>query len=273
VNINSSLIQRKTALIVGAGAVENAWNPVIRALQPFFSHLILDADSANSYLARVIYLLRWWASINTPFAKEQMKIHKEHLAEIREAICLELKNAQANGEIRERRELFSLIDKLVVDDGIAMMLVTTNWDRVVETALAQHLNVRFEVTLRPLHIHGSMNDANTLYLPTEVTKEPYRSHEEEQSIGGLHGSIWRGLEGVYRAVIYGLSLSPLDAELLQTLAAGFENPNLREIFVVVPEHKVIAGRINLLLNPARKIQVRGCAPGELDVLYNYTIQA
>ena len=52
--------KKAVALVVGAGAVENAWAPVIRVLHPEFD-FPLTADGANSVLARLIYLLRWWA--------------------------------------------------------------------------------------------------------------------------------------------------------------------------------------------------------------------
>jgi hypothetical protein len=53
-----------TALIVGAGAVENAWRPVLRALQPYYDFPLTE-DGANCILARLIYLLRWYACDNS----------------------------------------------------------------------------------------------------------------------------------------------------------------------------------------------------------------
>jgi hypothetical protein len=104
-----------------------------------------------------------------------------------------------------------------------------------------------------------------------MTKEPYREPAEELNIGGTHGSIWRGLEGAHRAVVYGLSISPLDAELAQTLACGWSNENLREIDIIAPDHAVIAQRVNLLLDRRRDIVVRGFAPHNVDVAVDYTI--
>ncbi len=95
------------------------------------------------------------------------------------------------------------------------MLVTTNWDTVVPTALSRIVNRTMKGIIRPRHIPGSIEDEATLYLPTEMTKEPYRSKAEEQRHGQNYGSVWRGLEGAHRAIVYGLSLSPLDADLGQ----------------------------------------------------------
>lgn len=260
-----------TALIVGAGAVQNAWAPVLRALQPYYD-FPLTSDGANSVLARIVYLLRWWSQNQSPVAEGQLKVHKELLVEIRRAISQELKAAQGQGELTVRPEFESVIDAMLMAHSTSFMLVTTNWDTVVPDALSRHLNRTSNGTVTRLHIHGSIANPDTLYLPTEVTFEPYRTHAEDQTIGGLHGISWRGLEKAHRAVVYGLSLSPLDAELAQTLAAGWSNPNLREINVVAPDHELVAHRVNLLLDPRREVIVKGYAPGDLKTGHDYTVR-
>jgi hypothetical protein len=82
----------------------------------------------------------------------------------------------------------------------------------------------------------------------------------------------RGLGEAHRVVLYGISLSPLDAELGQTLATGWNNPNLREIIVVVPDHEVVAHRVNLLLDHRRGVIVKGYAPNDLRTAVDYTIR-
>jgi hypothetical protein len=76
---------QKTAFIVGAGAVENAWEPIIRAIQPYFN-FDLSGDSANSFPARLVYVLRWWAMSPGDFAQKQLEKNLEFLANIRRAI-------------------------------------------------------------------------------------------------------------------------------------------------------------------------------------------
>lgn len=83
---------QKTALIVGVGAVENAWQPVLRAIQPFFD-FSLSEDSADSFLARLVYVLRWWSMSPGDFAQEQLEKQLEVLASIRHAISDELRAA------------------------------------------------------------------------------------------------------------------------------------------------------------------------------------
>lgn len=261
---------RPSAIIAGAGAVENAWQPVLRALQPLHD-FPLTADGANSFLARLVYLLRWWSSDKDDFGRQQLELHLRFLKRIREAIAAELKEAQRKGEIKARQALETLLKKFLVPYGREFMLVTTNWDTVIKCAIEKLLLKDFRCRLMPLHIHGSVDDPDTLYLPSEMTKEPYRRQEEQQAIGTMHGNIWKGLERAQRIIIYGLSVDPLDAELGQTLACGFSNPYLEEILIVDPNHSLVAHRINLLLGRRRDVAVKGVNARTMEVEADYTV--
>lgn len=250
----------RTALIVGAGAVQQAWSPVIRAIQPDFDFPI-DDDSANSFFARLVYLLRWWySSPSNEHACTNQKQHLDYLNDLKSRIRQELTDAQNAGEFEVRPNFYDVIDHFLVPDrskNASFMLVNTNWDTVADEATRSHLIKTHDGDVYPLHIHGSVDDHRLLYLPSELTKEPYRTPDEDREIGGIHGSVMRGLEDANCVVIYGLSLSPLDAELLQTLAAGFSNDNLEEVHVVVPDHKLVAGRVRLLLDPRKAVKLIG----------------
>ena len=259
-----------SALIVGAGAVQNAWAPVIRALQPEFEFDI-DGDCANSYLARLVYLLRWWYASDSPQAEEHRRQHLDYLNHIKTRIAEELRLAQTSGELCIRPKFYELIDQFVVqkDSDASFMLVNTNWDTVVDKAMGQHLRKTHDGDIYGLHIHGSIGEERLLYLPSEWTREPYRSKDEDELIGTIHGDTMRGLENASRVVIYGLSLSPLDAELLQILACGFSNPNLSEIHVIVPDHKLVATRVRLLLDPEQDVRIIGHDARDFGKTFNY----
>ena len=51
--------RNKIVIIVGAGAVENAWVPIVNAIKVFRDQTV-DIDCANCFLARLIYLLRFY---------------------------------------------------------------------------------------------------------------------------------------------------------------------------------------------------------------------
>jgi hypothetical protein len=119
-----------TALVVGAGAVENAWTPVFRALQPYFD-FPLTADGANCFLARAVYLLRWYSSSPGELAKQPLTLHKTFFDKVKKAICAEIQASQQRRELKVRAEFEAIIDLLLLAHSNTFMLVTTNWDTVV----------------------------------------------------------------------------------------------------------------------------------------------
>ena len=230
-------------------------------------------DGANSFLARVVYLVRWFSKLDTDLGRTQFKIHLDFMNEIKTAISNELRTAEEQGQITCHPSLKLMLDKLVTPYSRSFMLVTTNWDSVISKSIQQIMDIDpdFELHLYPLHIHGRIGDASTLYLPSEVTRETYRTLAEEQAIGTIHGTVWQGLEQASRVIIYGLSIDPLDAELGQTLAAGWGNPNLKEIFIIDFRNELVAHRVNLLLDRRRDVRVIGLNPETLVEEADYTI--
>ncbi|MGU3308276.1 hypothetical protein ACLBW8_18675 [Pseudomonas sp. M5A4_2d] len=258
-------------LITGAGAVANAWNPVIRALQSYYD-FPLTSDSANSILARLIYLVRWYSSLKTEHGATQYKTHLELLNEIKTSISRELKKAQDSGEITVRASLIACTKLFLLSHSKKFAYITTNWDSVGSHAIKKELNKTHHVNIYPLHIHGHFDAPSGIYLPTEMVKEPYRSSEEEMTLGSTHGMAWRALEPATRIILFGLSLSPLDAELQQIVACGLDFDCKKEVIIVDPNHNEIAQRINLLINPARNISVTGYHPDDLAKKHTYTIK-
>jgi hypothetical protein len=269
---NAPTDTKTSALVAGAGAVEGAWNPVLRALQRFVD-MPLTIDGGNSFLARVVYLARWYSS---PFYDSQP--HSQYrdaaltqLRNVKEAIAEEIISAEASGEITPRVSLKNILYELMLSFGRSMMFVTTNWDTVVPNAVSEIMRPDWDFTFHPIHIHGNAANPSTLYLPSEVTQERYRHPEEDQKIGTTHGTVWKNLELARRVVLYGLSIDPLDAELGQTLAAGWSNPNLETIYIVNPNHSVVAHRVNLLLDSRRDVRVVGLNPETLEPEAEYTV--
>lgn len=265
-------LEKNTALIFGAGAVVNAWAPVIRAMQPLFD-IELTGDAANSYFARLVYLLRWFSSIDNDFERDHLKKILDETIALKKSISTELIAAQESGEIRPREKLKELVLRYLINSDHASILISTNWDTVVDEAvnkMAKSDNPSTGFNVKTLHIHGSIRTPGSLYLPTEVTKERYRTYEEEQSIGTKHGDIWRALEKTHRTLLYGISLSPLDAELCQTLACGWDSKNTEEIFVIDPDHKLISKRVQLLLREPKKVHLYGIHPDDLGSRVEYT---
>jgi hypothetical protein len=260
------------ALLIGAGAVENAWLPITRALQPGFKHKV-TAEGASTILANLVYQLRWYSGHpDQKFVQKRLDTLKDYISEVRSNICRELLASEKSGEIRARPVLFDIVKKFLLPNCKQFMVVSTNWDTVVDEALMN--SKLFETSIggfsfKVAHLHGSVLDSKTIYLPTEVTQEPYRSKDEEEEIGTLHGSIMRALELSHSVILFGLSLSPLDAELTQTISSGWDSKKLRMIKIIDPNHEIVADRIKVLLRQTVKISIQGFDPARLDKPVHY----
>lgn len=260
------MISVRPTLLVGAGAVENAWEPVARAIQPYCGG-DTTAQGASFFLAQLVYQLRWFAGLDDDRSREALSTLKGYWVEIRTAISRELIAAQERGEIRVRAEFAQIVDQFLLATAREFLLVSTNWDLVVDKSindLPAIKDVPGTWHIFPLHVHGSVKDPATLYLPTEITREPYRQAHEDNAIGTIHGNIMRALEQSDRSVVYGLSMSPLDAELCMTVAAGWDNPVLREVVIIDPDHEAIAERVMLMLQRRYQVTVVGYHPGNLN---------
>jgi hypothetical protein len=268
--VTSHSDNKLTAVLAGAGAVEGAWEPILKALRSFHD-FPLTPDGANSYLARLVYLLRWFATSPGEHAQKQLNCLQETLRTVKSNIIDELRKAEKRGEIRARPSLKLLIQQLLIPYSPDFMLVTTNWDKVIDNAFVEILHRDYVGRIRAIHLHGSVAKLSTMYLPSEMTKEPYRRAKDEQSIGSIHGTVWKGLEKANRVIIYGLAIDPLDAELGQILAVGWSNSCLEEILIVDPNHEVIAHRVNLLLDRRRDVRVLSLNPSTLEEEKDYTI--
>jgi hypothetical protein len=208
-----------TAFLLGSGVVANAWVPVIQALREFRPHSEITKDEHANFV------LAWWVyHQRSRFMRMRMY---DVTGEDREAYGrverqdLRLRqNIAAHIRVAAEQEFYGIRRAAVPflhDErwGATRFFVTTNWDRVLENELA----------MRPesvVHIHGDVEVPNTLYLPTETSTEPYRSKEENAQLASFIRSAVQVIQGARQLCIYGLSLSPLDAELNVVLGVGLE---------------------------------------------------
>jgi hypothetical protein len=255
----------KIALVVGAGAVENAWGPVIEVLSKIVGYRI-NADGANCFFARLVYLMRFYATGTFPEAHQKTQELVGYVDKIKIDISKSLLDAERRQEIKARREFREILEKFVFSEIHKSVLITTNWDTVIGNSideLGESNHPRPGSAIECTHIHGSIRDPANLYLPSELVREPYRTKISDSEMGTIHGSIWRTIEESNKTILYGLSLDPLDAELTQTLAAGWSSANLEEILIVNPEHAKIAQRVKLLLDDRYSAKIIGFDPTNL----------
>jgi sugar-specific transcriptional regulator TrmB len=257
---------KRIALIVGAGAVENAWQPIIKTIKKI-TNFETDADGANCIFARYVYLLRFYSSIKHPKSIENLIEFNKFVNTVKNEICIELHNAEIRGEIKIRKEFKSILNKFVTSEINQSILISTNWDSVVDNEINKILqsnHPKTESDIECFHIHGSIKSADQLYLPSEMTIENYRTEKEQSRIGSDHRSLIELLEKSNCTILYGLSLDPLDVELYQTLASGWASPESKEIIIINPNHSLVAKRVKLLMDERYKINIIGYNPNDLE---------
>ena len=148
-----------------------------------------------------------------------------------------------------------------------LLLISTNWDTIIDEAICTIPEFK---NIKCLHVHGSCKDPTTLYLPTEICSEKYRTQREEFTLGRRHGAAMTGLKNVQVIILHGLSISPLDAELLQIIGSGMDSNILETIKIIDLYPKVVAEKINVLLGHSTNIKIEGYTPSNLDSPVEYS---
>lgn len=259
--------KNKVAIITGAGAVENAWSPILKILGPMNSYQV-DADAANCFFARRIYLLRMYSKYSDNKAVENLKEELDIVKKLKELICEFINNDQKLGILKVRKEFKMILYRFVFSDSEnSFGLISTNWDTIVDHEANEIIKTYYTNidNAKCFHIHGSVESPDRLYLPSETSHENYRTDEENKIHGYNHFVTLRFLKEANRIILYGISLDPLDAELTQILNSAFTTSrNLKEIIIINPDYNRIRNRVMLLLYPKRHIKIRCFVPEKLD---------
>lgn len=252
---------RRTLGIVGAGALIDGWRPVIEAMQAVGYAEVTSPNAANFALARIVYAVRQ-LEFYAPIVQEWVSRRDEFrakLGRLRNAIADRLDEAQRSGRISPRAEFASVIRETIVDGSEEAGIVTTNWDFATEDA-----GHAVKDELPTYYLHGNTRRPGGLYLPTEIAEEPYRTEEEKGQLVGIRRDLVAAIRIASRIVIYGLSVSPLDAELGQLLASGLSGSTLEEVLIVNPEFREVGERVATLVeDDAPRVRILGCHPEQL----------
>lgn len=254
----------KIAMLVGAGAVENAWEPVLNCFMPINGHET-DADTANFLFAKSICAMRLYSK--SPKGIKQLEEEQALVMSMKDVICASLKLAQRKGMLKPRKEFEAILNKFVFADLSNLFgFVSTNWDTVIDIETERLAKQRYkDVAAKVFHIHGSIDDHEHLYLPSETSQENYRTDEENDKLGYSHAATYRFLKEANTIILYGLSLDPLDAELNLLLNGAFkQSKNLREIIIINPHYKNVRKRVKILLFSRTDITIRCFKPEDLE---------
>jgi hypothetical protein len=250
----------KTLAIVGAGALIEAWAPVIEGMRANGDE-VRTASAANFALARIVYVGRQLESYSN--SVPEWDAHKlefrANLKRLKEAVAWSLQRAQATGRLLARAELPTVVRKLVIEESDEAAIVTTNWDSVIEEAVR-----RIDAGLSTFYLHGSTKAPGSIYLPSEIAEEPYRTDGEKAQLVAIRRDLVRAITSATRLVLYGISVSPLDAELGQLLASGMHGSAIQEVHIVNPHFEDVCERlVTLVDDESPNIKVFGCHPSRL----------
>lgn len=263
-------MNKKIAIVTGAGSVINAWQPILGYLDGYLKDYIkttITPDQANSFLARSIYLNRYYSNSNFPGNKERKIEVEKEIEIIKKGICESLSKGIVDNVLEPRKEFEAILVKYVFDKKHDSIHITTNWDTVIEdyiNQIAYKSSKDGQNKIPALYIHGSIRDFKTIYLPSEIVNENYRAKEEVIYLHNQHNQAWRLIEESNELIIYGLSLDPLDAELIQILAAGISSKSLDKIYVINPSFELVCNRVKMLIDPRYPIELFGVNPSNLD---------
>jgi hypothetical protein len=256
----------KIAILVGAGAVENAWQPIINSFELIYGKET-DADSANFLFAKSICAMRLYSK--SPKGVKQLKEEQETVSMMKEIICDVLKHSQKTGVLKPRKEFTKMLDKFVLCNPNNLFgFVSTNWDTVIDTEADRWVKEKYVdiESAKVFHIHGSIEAHESLYLPSETSMENYRSDTENDKVGYDHFTTFQLMSEANVIILYGISLDPLDAELNLLLNGAFtKGKSIKEVIIINPDYLKIRKRVKMLLLPRTDITIRCFHPVSLDM--------
>jgi hypothetical protein len=250
----------ETTFVVGTGANVNGWKPVLDAINELSPDLDLghDIENANTYFARHVYHRKFVARYRdvlhlAPSLEDRLKQHDLHL---KRAISGRLIAASEAGEMRLRSEFLSLLRD---NDWGPSVFVTANWDLLLERNGIPAESV--------VHVHGDVTRPGLLFLPTEITGELHHSADEVRAMRDAIERTWGCVAAARKLVLYGLSLSPLDAELGHLISMGLSEHGAApcDVYVYNVEQEVgrVQRRAQMFLEKSAQIRfhlrpVSGC---------------
>lgn len=199
-----------TVFIVGNGAIVNGWEPVKEAFERAggIDELLLDPAEPFSYLVYELRVLARKKDINPSVARLYRKRYR-FMNKLRRAIAHAFKKAADTGKICLKVPRDAAFKDLFSRGKTS--IITTNWDTLLHRDFSEY---------PILSLHGWVNDARTLYLPSEITFEPYRDFRDlqAQKLSAAHRAAIELLQNARHVVLWGISLSMYDAEICVLLA-------------------------------------------------------
>lgn len=219
--------------------MEAPWVPVIAALREL-EHDVSCSESANLVFATQAS----WARMQVVYGERNGSRDMDRIrAEAFEPVDLMCRTIGRHLDENPRRmqpEFLRSVERCLYDDSFRDLTVfTTNWDRSLRDLVGAD-----GPTVFPLH--GQVGEG--LYLPSEIAGEVYRPLPDRLQLVQTHRTLHHWMKLCDHLIIYGLSLSPLDAELALLIKAHAVHLGIATI--VDPRPEYVAARLRALRGSA-----------------------
>jgi hypothetical protein len=243
----------RIAILFGAGAVEFSWSPILRIIEPFCRYHPATDDVANTFFAGIVYQLRMATrNHDNKDYDELLGFYKS----LKQSICQEIESSMKKNEIVIKSEFIETLN-ILKKHGTEYRAITTNWDAAADKYFEDNV----------IHLHGIFSDPHTLYLPTEIIDEEYRPEVQRENHLLSHGKALQALSEADTLLIYGLSLSPLDAELSNLLSECLNGEKISYILFIDPDFDKVIKRMQFYIQKTNpNVKMIGVSPGEIHKL-------
>lgn len=203
--------------LIGSGAIENAWEPVKRALKKFDPNYNEQFETANFLMAKMVFQHQKLGKMYCEEKNEVSNYNQKRIAEEFNAIEIQL---------TEFKKLLSAELKICSEEGITKLdlsvldkitrsnteaIITTNWT----TQELKVMNIENIISL-----HGNIDEPNFLYLPHASSDDRYAA-DRPNKLGAFHINSYNLLIEADSIVIWGLGFNPLDCELILLISEVF----------------------------------------------------
>lgn len=237
-----------TIFLIGAGVVtgpkgrSSAWEPVRTAIEVAFKTKVREVNPADP-IAYLIFQLRL-LSLNIqdasrkPVSQGVRDLFNERLNtynEIKRQLKIAFETATSDRSIWLDHEL---CDRFIEKYKFGRTaIITTNWDSLLDTYF--YTTKRYDV----IHVHGTIDNPDSIYLPTEISKEPFRQGlSSGRDINAQHSVCRTALGHATKIIIMGNSLSLYDAETCVLIGDCHHNGERKktEYVVIDPSPEPVA---------------------------------
>jgi hypothetical protein len=233
-----------TVLLVGAGAENGAWRPVIQAIRDTDpgAGVVQDPDHANFYMAKLIAVVRGFCAIRDKTGKQPPGSILDKLRQLKDRISIRLREAADDQTLTLHPHFLATAGDF--EWTASKLFVTTNWDDLIERAFPSE---------KVHHLHGAISSPSSLFLPSDYGFDSAHSAEVRESMMCAQDDCIKELWKARTVVIYGLGLAPIDGELAAVCATGFARDSSQQplerivIYNVEKARRQILDRVKLLL--------------------------